>query len=105
MKCSLYMIVSLIILIAISSVMATSILIQKPEIVFKQAPLIVEVTVNDIKFNPISNLSTGEVLITFAIVDRIVGDCPSEILIRRWHVTPNLQFFPRLSRTMSLSEN
>ena len=75
-----------------SFLMATTILIQKPETVFKQAPLIVEVLVKDIEFKSISNLSTGEAWITLAVIDRIAGDCPSEILIRRGHVTPALQF-------------
>ena len=92
MKRFLYMVVGLIILIATSSLMATSILIQKPEVVFKQAPLIVEVTVKDIKFRPISNLSAGEALITLSVVDRIVGHCPSEILIHRENFTSSLEF-------------
>jgi hypothetical protein len=72
--------------------LGTSILIQQPEVVVKQAPLIVEVVIKDIKFKPISSLSTGEAWITLTVIEKIVGECPSEILIRRGDVTPDLQF-------------
>ena len=92
MKRFCLMIAVLIAGITASAVMATSILIQKPEDVVKQSPLIVEVMVKGITFKPVSNLSTGEAFIKLTVMDRIVGDCPSQILIRRGHVTPALQF-------------
>jgi tetratricopeptide (TPR) repeat protein len=95
MKSSCVLITLLMVAATISSVMATSILVQKPEDVVKQSPLIVQVTVKRIDFRAISNLSTGEAWITLTVIDRIVGDCPSEILIRRGHVTPDLRFLER----------
>ena len=92
MKILQFFFVVFIVTFSIFPVRGTSILIQKPEVVFKQAPLIVEVIVKDFEFKSISNLSTGEAWITLTIVDRIVGDCPSEILIRRGDVTPALKF-------------
>jgi len=74
------------------TVLGTSIFIQQPEVVVKQAPLIVDVLVKDIKFEPISGLRTGEAWITLTVHEKIVGDCPSEILIRRDDVTPDLRF-------------
>jgi hypothetical protein len=73
-------------------VMGTTILIQQPEVVVKKAPLIVDVIVKDVKFKAVSNLSVGEAWITLKVLDRIVGNCPSEILIRRDDVTPDLKF-------------
>ncbi len=74
-------------------VLGTSILIQQPEVVVKEAPLIVEVVVKDITFKAISNISTGEAWITLSVVDKIAGDCPAEIVIRRGHVNSDLRFF------------
>ena len=71
---------------------ATTILIQKPETVVRISPLIVEAVVKNIRFNPISNLSTGEAIITLSIVTRITGSSQDEIIIRRESVTPNLNF-------------
>ena len=76
----------------ISTVMADSILIQEPENVVRNSPLIVNATIKRIVFKPISNLSWGEAWITLVVGDKIVGDCPPEIVIRRGHVTPDLQF-------------
>jgi len=72
--------------------LATSILLQQPEVVVKRSPLIIEVVVKEITFNSIPSVSIGEAWITLRVIKRIVGDCPSEILIRRGHVTPNLVF-------------
>jgi hypothetical protein len=92
MKFFLIFIISIIVIIATAPVMGTTIIIQEPEVIVKNAPLIVEVVVKEIKFNSISHLSVGKALITLKVVDRIVGNCPSEILIGRFNVTPELKF-------------
>ncbi len=92
MKISRVLIVVFVITMAACPVIGTSILLQQPEVVVKQAPLIVDVIVKEIKFEPIPNLSTGEAWMTLSVVDKIVGDCPSEIVVRRGNVTPDLQF-------------
>lgn len=73
MKPSCVLATLLLIATVVSSLMATSILIQKPEDVIRSAPLIVEVKVERIDFRSISNISTGEALITLRVLDRIVG--------------------------------
>lgn len=72
--------------------LATSILLQQPEVVVKESPLIIEVIVKDIEFKPIFNLPTGEAWITLTVLDEIVGKCSAEVIIRRGNVNPNLQF-------------
>jgi hypothetical protein len=74
------------------SVRATTILIQSPEVVVQEAPLIVEAIVTDIRFIPISNFPTGEARMTLHITEHLVGTSPTEIVIRRDAVTPDLQF-------------
>ena len=81
-----------IVVMAALPVRGNTILIQQPEVVVKKAPLIVEAIVENIKFNSISNLTVGEAWITLKVVDRIVGDSPSKILIYRFNVTPDLKF-------------
>jgi len=89
----IYVLISVVLLAGMTSrLTGTSILIQEPEIVVKQAPLIIELVVKDIRFQPISNLSTGEAWITLSVVRKPVGNCPSEITIRRDAVTPQLHF-------------
>lgn len=84
---------------------STTILMQKPETVVRESPLIVEAIVKDIKFNKISNLNWGEAIITLSVVNHIIGSCTKEIIIRRWFVTPNLEFLEaEWLPTYSLSE-
>lgn len=82
-----------------------TILIQKPETIVRESPLIVEAVVTDIKFKQVSNLKWGETIITLSIVKHIVGSCPDQIIIRRWYVTPTLEFLEtEWLPTYSLSE-
>lgn len=85
-------IIVVLIIITVFPLKGTTILIQEPEVVITKSPLIIEAQVKDIKFKPISNLSTGEALVTLSVIQKIIGDCPAEIVIHRLLVTPDLRF-------------
>ena len=74
-------------------VMGTSVIIQQPEAVVKEATLIVDMVVKDIKSTTIPNQSRGDAWIILSVVDKNVGDRPSEFAIRRSQVTSGPQFF------------
>ena len=92
MKVFIILSVIVIAVMAASPVKGNTILIQQPEVVVRESPLIVEAIVENIKFNSISNFTVGEAWITLKVIDRIVGESPSEILIRRFNVTPDFKF-------------
>ena len=70
----------------------TTYLIQKPEEVIRNAELIIEAEVKDISFLPCSNHNIDMASITLSVLQKIIGDCPSSIIIRRAFVTPDLKF-------------
>lgn len=89
-NCTILLLITLLALT--SPAWADTILIQSPEVVVRQAPLIVEATVREIQFVASLNESLGEAWVTLTISDRIVGESPSEIVIRRLFVTSDLRF-------------
>ena len=76
----------------IQTVLATTILIQTPEEVFKGAQLIIEGDVQDIVFHTIPNSSLGYADVIVSVVDVLKGNPPDIITMRRYGVRDDNEY-------------
>lgn len=67
-----------------------SFIITSPEFNVRTATLIIEAVVTDIHYEETSGIPFA--VVRLKVEDRIIGESPDEIDIRRINVTPNLRF-------------